>query len=422
MCYLKYFPQPFLDDLVAGRVLPVVGAGLSKNAVPPLSVFSEVAKELAQQIPGYVYMDPIDAVSAYEFEYSRLKMVEEIAQLLNRSDVQPGPAIEAFAKLPFEQVVTTNWEHLLERAYAAVGREAVPLVEETQLSSRVIQDGVSLLKIHGDFNNPARIIATEKDYDGFSTNYPLCATYLAYLLIVMTPLFVGYSLSDYDFRFVYRFVEKKLYGFRRPAYTIQVSAGTDDLIRFRRRGIIVINLPGDPKDYRQILTDTFSELKKYWQRQLIKTGVYTGAKLPPNKDIPEGLCLIAADPHRIGFYRQEAYPVLTEANLVPITAADLHTPDERLTPKMAALAGRAAVLIADRDYRLTDFLVKERSGAKTVLVIAGEPMLYADVTKRLPSTTSRALADNISFDQRLRAVLAELGYATGQTVSGSSND
>jgi len=97
-------------------------------------------------------------------------------------------------------------------------------VEETQLSSRVIQDGVSLLKIHGDFNNPARIIATEKDYDGFSTNYPLCATYLAYLLIVMTPLFVGYSLSDYDFRFVYRFVEKKLYGFRRPAYTIQVSA------------------------------------------------------------------------------------------------------------------------------------------------------------------------------------------------------
>jgi len=95
VCYLKYFPQPFLDDLVAGRVLPVVGAGLSKNAVPPLSVFSEVAKELAQQIPGYVYMDPIDAVSAYEFEYSRLKMVEEIAQLLNRSDVQPGPAIEA---------------------------------------------------------------------------------------------------------------------------------------------------------------------------------------------------------------------------------------------------------------------------------------------------------------------------------------
>ncbi len=108
---------------------------------------------------------------------------------------------------------------------------------------------------------------------------------------------------------------------------------------------------------------------------------------------------------------------------MPITAADLHTPDERLTPKMAALAGRAAVLIAERDYRLTDFLVKERSGAKTVLVIAGEPMLYADVTKRLPpSTTSRALADNISFDQRLRAVLAELGYATGQTVSGSSND
>lgn len=420
VCYVKYFPKPFLDDLVAGQVLPVIGAGLSKNAVPPLPVFSEVAKELAKQIPGYVYMDAIDAVSAYEFEYSRLKMVEGVARLLNRGDVKPGPAMEAFAQLPFELVVTTNWEHLLERAYAAVGREAVPLVEETQLSSCVIQDGVSLLKIHGDFNNPARIIATEEDYDGFATNYPVCATYLAYLLIVKTPLFIGYSLSDYDFRFVYRFVEKKLYGFRRPAYTVQVSAGSDDLIRYRRRGLIVINLPGDPNNYRQILTDAFCQLKKYWQRQLMKIAVYTGAELPPERDISGMLCLIAADPHRIGFYRQEAYPVLTEADLVPIAAADLYTPDECLTPKMAALAERAAVLIAEREFPLTDFLVKERSGARTVLVIEGKPMVYTGAAATPCMMASRAPEDSKVFQQGLRTALAELGYLSKPTVNDNA--
>jgi hypothetical protein len=31
--YLKYFPKPLLNDLVAGRWLPVVGAGMSRNAV-----------------------------------------------------------------------------------------------------------------------------------------------------------------------------------------------------------------------------------------------------------------------------------------------------------------------------------------------------------------------------------------------------
>ena len=34
--YLTSFPKPLLDDLVAGRWLPVVGAGFSRNAILPL--------------------------------------------------------------------------------------------------------------------------------------------------------------------------------------------------------------------------------------------------------------------------------------------------------------------------------------------------------------------------------------------------
>lgn len=31
--HLKYFPKPLLNDLVARRWLPVIGAGMSRNAV-----------------------------------------------------------------------------------------------------------------------------------------------------------------------------------------------------------------------------------------------------------------------------------------------------------------------------------------------------------------------------------------------------
>jgi hypothetical protein len=33
--YLLYFPKPVLDDLVVGKWLPVIGAGMSLNAVVP---------------------------------------------------------------------------------------------------------------------------------------------------------------------------------------------------------------------------------------------------------------------------------------------------------------------------------------------------------------------------------------------------
>jgi hypothetical protein len=34
--YIKYFPKPFLDDLVEGRCAPFVDAGFSKNVnIPP---------------------------------------------------------------------------------------------------------------------------------------------------------------------------------------------------------------------------------------------------------------------------------------------------------------------------------------------------------------------------------------------------
>jgi hypothetical protein len=33
--YIKYFPKPFLEDLVNGKTIPIVGAGFSKNAEIP---------------------------------------------------------------------------------------------------------------------------------------------------------------------------------------------------------------------------------------------------------------------------------------------------------------------------------------------------------------------------------------------------
>jgi hypothetical protein len=67
--YLKQFPSPLLADLLAGRWLPIVGAGMSRNAVVPpgkqMPLWDDLGRELARDLQDYPYVGALDAISAY---------------------------------------------------------------------------------------------------------------------------------------------------------------------------------------------------------------------------------------------------------------------------------------------------------------------------------------------------------------------
>ena len=73
--YLQYFPKPLLDDLVKGRWLPVVGAGMSLNAVLPtgkkMPLWSDLGKTFEEDLADFAASNPVDAMSAYEHEFGR---------------------------------------------------------------------------------------------------------------------------------------------------------------------------------------------------------------------------------------------------------------------------------------------------------------------------------------------------------------
>ena len=77
--YIKYFPKPFLEDLVNGKTIPIVGAGFSKNADIPknktMLAWDQLGQAFADEIEDYKYSNAIDAISAYCHEYSRLCLI-----------------------------------------------------------------------------------------------------------------------------------------------------------------------------------------------------------------------------------------------------------------------------------------------------------------------------------------------------------
>ena len=251
--YLKHFPKPLLDDLVAGRWLPIVGAGLSRNAALPsrrsVPLWNELGKSLAEDMQDYGYVNPIDAISAYEHEFGRPKLIEKLSDLLSIGEAQPGDTHRAFCNVQFDIVCTTNFDFLLEKQYELTPRSCTPLIDEDQLSIKLYGSSIALLKLHGDLNHPKRLVATEEDYDAFLERYPVIATYLANLLITRTAVLIGYSLDDPDFRQVWQVVGERLGKARRLAYVLCVGARPADVARFERRGVKVINLAGNKGRY-----------------------------------------------------------------------------------------------------------------------------------------------------------------------------
>ena len=263
--YLKYFPQPLLEDVIDNKCVPFVGAGFSRNAVlstgAAMPLWDGLAKGLASQIPDFEYSDALDAISAFEHAYSRAKLVETIGRLLHVSSAQPGGAHKAFCALPFETVCTTNFDFLLERGYEGVGKYCRPITDEDQLSTHTGKVTVDLLKFHGDLNHPRRMVVTEEDYAGFIARNPLIATFLANQLIGKTALFIGYSLDDPDFRLIWQIVGDRLGKLRRLAYTVKVGADAREVARFERRGVRVINIPGKGSQYSAIFESLFKDSK-----------------------------------------------------------------------------------------------------------------------------------------------------------------
>jgi len=359
--YLRHFPKPLLDDLINGRWLPVVGAGLSKNAIMPpgesLPLWNELGQRFAVDIPDYSYFDAIDALSAYEHEYGRPKLIEKLSELLLIDEARPGAVHRAFCSIPFDVICTTNFDFLLEKQYELTPRPYTPIIDEEQLSVCASTANAALLKLHGDLNHPNRLVATEEDYDGFLSRYPLVATHLSNYLITRTAVLIGYSLDDPDFRQIWQVVNDRLGKSRRTAYAILVGANRASIARFERRGVKVINLPGNRKKYAEVLELAFEELRDYWRSHLVASSHITEEgplrELSLPSDSATRLCFFALPLSALPFYRDRVFPMVRELGLVPVTADDVISPGENYLAKIDALINRVQLVIVDISSEFT---------------------------------------------------------------------
>lgn len=428
--YLKKLPKPLLKDLLAGRWLPFVGAGFSKNAKLPIGktvpLWDELGKLFAEELDDYTPNNALDAISAFEHEYSRPKLIERLKDLLFVDEARPGEAHAAFCTIPFDIVCTTNFDFLLEKQYDLIGRHCTPIVDQDQLSINLADAGTSLLKIHGDLHHPHRLVATESDYDSFLERYPLLATFLSSLLITRVAVFIGYSLDDPDFRQVWQVVRDRLGKSAPLAYAIIVSPKQTDISRFERRGVKVIGLDGKKEEYETILSSLFTEITNYWTENVIANSQVKRERPLQELSLPlsgEGRLALFSIPASIQpFYREYIFPIAESAGFVPVTADDIISPGDNWLAKVDALLRRARLFISD--VSSTNVIFETESALRT---FSQENILLISPDKLPSSLNIRGATwilrsnlyqeDNAAFINRISDWFGEVSQKFKQNLS-----
>lgn len=234
-----------VTDLLAGNVTIFAGAGISTESrlVLKNTFYEQILQEVGAKRANLAFPELMEMYCLAP--NGRIKLLQQIAGRFQNISAFPemdGVASRFHRELAtlfqVKNIITTNWDTYFETVC-----KATPFVTHADLA---FWEGAErrVLKIHGSISNYGSIVATSSDYAKCkkSLSTGLIGSLLKSILATQTVIFVGYSMSDSDFNYIYSFVKKQMRGLHRHAYV--VTPFPNDADRFRESGLTPIETDG----------------------------------------------------------------------------------------------------------------------------------------------------------------------------------
>lgn len=204
-----------LSDAVTRRqALLFVGAGVSANlGVPSLgTLIDRMAEELGDEAARFRHqVDPLTLAEYYLHQRGTLGPLRVWMTSTAEGhpvDVAQSRIHRAIVELDFPVIYTTNYDPWLERAFEAHDRPYNRVVRVPDIT-RGDPDVTQIVKLHGDLSEEDSVVFTESDYfDRLSFESPLDIKLRADVLC-HSVLFIGYSLSDVNIRYLLYRLQKQ---------------------------------------------------------------------------------------------------------------------------------------------------------------------------------------------------------------------
>lgn len=216
-------PKRLIEQVKNNEIVFFLGAGISrkyqdKKGFPGGYELTELVANdiLDRPLKKTETLMSIAQEAFWEGSGSRHPLNSLLSKTFIRPDIKPLPAHIALAKLNCN-MITTNYDQLIEKAFEQLEKRIQVAYKDEHLTQ--IYEPM-LIKAHGCITDPSSCVITEVDCYEWFAREPDLTSYLRAFFITKTICFVGYSLSDINFRALVRALRFKFGSFHRQGYII----------------------------------------------------------------------------------------------------------------------------------------------------------------------------------------------------------
>jgi len=181
-----------------------------------------------------------EVAQGYVLEMGLHSLLQYITSRINTPQIQPLPAHHMIAELPFQRIITTNWDNLLEEALRQAQIPVDRVVRDTEVAF-INQNKRLLIKLHGSIEQQDTIVVLGDDYYDVFARLPETTNLVRAYFATQTVLFLGFGLMDEDFRRLYHEVVRHLGRHIRRAYAVQLNPSRFAIKYWQQKNVQVLD-------------------------------------------------------------------------------------------------------------------------------------------------------------------------------------
>lgn len=185
----------------------MIGAGFSRcsamhaDSAKKLPLWSDFAKRLATELDennkGHVFSDPLRLAEEYRAYFGQAALNDLIKSEIHDEAWQPGALHSDLLSLPWSEVMTTNWDTLLERASINIHSPIYGVVSKQSDLSCVRSPRI--VKLHGSIGVTEQCIVAQEDYRKYPQDFAAFVNFARQVFIENELCLVGFSGDDPNF-------------------------------------------------------------------------------------------------------------------------------------------------------------------------------------------------------------------------------
>ena len=224
----------------------MIGAGFSRSAARHVSgekkmtLWDEFSKRLAKElnpndkIPSF--SDPLRVAEEYRAYFGQAALNDRIRSEIDDDAWRTGELYRSLLELPWSEVMTTNWDTLLERAAKTVHNPYYTPV--TKPSDLTWAPSPRIVKLHGTIGTTDTFIAAQEDFRTYPVKFAPFVNFARQVFIENEFCLLGFSGDDPNFLHWAGWVRDHLAGHARKIYLV----GALKLTAARRKHLESINI------------------------------------------------------------------------------------------------------------------------------------------------------------------------------------